>query len=218
VVLPRLADHDVESLARLLVEGGGRSLASCRRTATKALGYAFKHDAEGDVAWTDEALCHAELGAWARPLLLTLSPRIGLEIAERAPASDGAVRLLLRTIDGRLVESVIIPAEAGRDRARCTLCLSSQVGCARACAFCETGAHGLERQLSAAEIVDQVRLCRRLAPERPLSNIVFMGMGEPFDNLRSVSRAIEHGGDRRQDRRVLRHHARRARHQPARPR
>src|SRR5262249_5256494 len=90
---------------------------------------------------------------------------------------------------------VIIPGPA-----RTTLCVSSQAGCARACTFCETGRLGLERQLDAAEIVDQVRLAaalwQRRSAERhgcgapPLPNIVFMGMGEPFDTLPVVLRSI----------------------------
>jgi 23S rRNA (adenine2503-C2)-methyltransferase len=112
---------------------------------------------------------------------------------------------LLRARDGALIESVIIPAHAGRDSARTTLCISSQVGCARACSFCETGQLGLLRQLSAAEIIDQFRLAAEMLRDegaRPtdrraasagtarVSNVVFMGMGEPFDNLREVTRAI----------------------------
>jgi 23S rRNA (adenine2503-C2)-methyltransferase len=174
----------------------------------------------------------AEVGSWARPSLLELDPRPRLVVQERAPSEDGTLRLLLRASDGALVESVIIPAEAGRDRARCTLCISSQVGCARACTFCETGVSGLSRQLTAAEIVDQYRLARRMcepdaespptdrrvsdapssrhhhgahdtpgrkprAAERPISNVVFMGMGEPFDNLREVTRAIALLSDQR---------------------
>lgn len=81
--------------------------------------------------------------------------------------------------------------------ARTTLCVSSQVGCARACAFCETGRLGLARQLAAGEIVDQVRIAQALALAEgqarrgaPLRNLVFMGMGEPFDNLGEVLKAI----------------------------
>jgi 23S rRNA (adenine2503-C2)-methyltransferase len=211
----RLVDHDVVSLGRWLAlctagRGGnaGPSPAQQKRgerAAAKALRHALALDERRDAPWSDAALSGAGIGRWARGHLLELSPGIGLEVAERAPSGDGSERLLLRAQDGALIESVIIPAEEGRDRARTTLCLSSQVGCARACTFCETGVQGLERQLTAGEIVDQLRLARRLCAsgDRPvdrrgglagsgaaISNVVFMGMGEPFDNLREVVRAI----------------------------
>ena len=117
---------------------------------------------------------------------------------ERGP-QDATLRLHLEALDQldddekatvvALVESVLIPGPG-----RTTLCISSQVGCARACAFCETGRLGLERQLAAGEIIDQVRLARAIFHEAggapPLSNLVFMGMGEPFDNLPEVLRAL----------------------------
>jgi 23S rRNA (adenine2503-C2)-methyltransferase len=126
------------------------------------------------------------IGAWAHGALLQLDPDVSLSIAEIAPSADETLRLVLRARDGALVEAVVIPGPA-----RTTLCLSSQVGCARACTFCETGRLGLERQLSAGEIVDQVRIARALwNGAQPLQNLVFMGMGEPFDNLGEVLRAI----------------------------
>ena len=104
---------------------------------------------------TTALLAAASVGAWARPALLELDPSLSLEIAEEAPSADDTVRLALRARDGALVETVIIPGPS-----RATLCVSSQVGCARACTFCETGRHGLDRQLEAGEIVDQVRIAR----------------------------------------------------------
>jgi 23S rRNA (adenine2503-C2)-methyltransferase len=89
------------------------------------------------------------------------------------------------------VEAVIIPGPA-----RTTLCVSSQVGCARACTFCETGLLVLVRQLSAGEIIDQVRLAQQVFASRVaagasrIGNLIFMGMGEPFDKLAEVTRAI----------------------------
>ena len=110
-------------------------------------------------------------------------------MATEAPAADGAVRLVLRARDGALLETVILPGPG-----RTTACVSSQVGCARGCCFCETGHLGLTRQLEAGEIIDQVRLARArtraLTAPPPLSNLVFMGMGEPLDNLPEVARAI----------------------------
>lgn len=180
-----LASHDAESLATWLSRRGTASAA--RSVAAKVLRYAFA--GVRTPPWDDEALRGLDIGAWARPALLELDPTPALEIAERAASADGTIRLLLRARDGALVETVLIPGPA-----RTTLCVSSQVGCARACSFCETGRLGLARQLSAGEIVDQVRLARSVwqaaAGEPPLSNLVFMGMGEPFDNLAAVLRAL----------------------------
>ena len=186
-----VSSHDGSSLAALLERAGGTE-SSARSAAGKVLRYLFGSDAEalGDApAWTSQALADLEVGAWARPALLDLDPSLSLEVAEEAPSADETVRLLLRARDGALVEAVLIPGPS-----RTTLCISSQVGCARACSFCETGRLGLARQMSAGEIVDQVRIARRLLRAKPglppLQNLVFMGMGEPFDNLAEVLRAI----------------------------
>ena len=109
-------------------------------------------------------------------------------------------KALHRLADGALVESVLMryPAREGR-RERNTLCISSQAGCAVGCPFCATGELGFERDLSTAEIVDQVRhAARRLAHEGGhLTNIVFMGMGEPLLNLDRVLAAVDALNDRR---------------------
>jgi 23S rRNA (adenine2503-C2)-methyltransferase len=190
-----LASHDAASLGALLGRVRG-SAAPAASVAGKALRHAFARPEP--TAWSDAALAEIGVGAWARAALLELDPSPSLEIAEEALAEDGTVRLGLRAADGAFVESVIIPGPA-----RTTVCISSQVGCARACTFCETGRLGLMRQMSSAEIVDQVRLARAVWSRRvasqttgrdggaaPLQNIVFMGMGEPFDNLAEVLRAI----------------------------
>jgi 23S rRNA (adenine2503-C2)-methyltransferase len=109
-----------------------------------------------------------------------------LELAEHTRSVDGTVKLLLRALDGAVLEAVLIPEEQ-----RMTLCVSTQVGCPLACSFCATGALGFERNLSTAEIVDQ--LCRArelLTEEQRITNVVFMGMGEPLLNLPAVSEAI----------------------------
>ncbi len=108
-----------------------------------------------------------------------------LEIADRQAASDGTEKFALRTRDGHLIESVFIPA-----RERVTVCVSSQIGCAIGCSFCATGQQGLVRSLTAGEIVAQVvRLQHAHAPAR-VSNVVFMGMGEPLANYDAVLRAV----------------------------
>ena len=108
-----------------------------------------------------------------------------LEVASVERSSDGTMKAALSTRDGAVLEAVAIPEDD-----RTTLCVSTQVGCPLACSFCATGALGLERNLSAAEIVDQLCRMRELLPERRITNVVFMGMGEPLLNLPAVVEAI----------------------------
>jgi 23S rRNA (adenine2503-C2)-methyltransferase len=110
--------------------------------------------------------------------------------------SDGGLteKALHRLADGALVESVLMHYPArGAQRERHTLCISSQAGCAVGCPFCATGELGFTRDLETAEIVDQVRsAARRLTPDgKRLTNVVFMGMGEPLLNLDRVLEAVD---------------------------
>jgi 23S rRNA (adenine2503-C2)-methyltransferase len=95
-------------------------------------------------------------------------------------AFDGATKLLFRTSAGLLIETVVLRIATGRT----TLCVSSQVGCAAACDFCATGKMGIARNLTPAEILDQLVQARQIAAAegRAIRNLVFMGMGEPFHN------------------------------------
>ena len=116
--------------------------------------------------------------------------------------SDGGLteKALHRLADGALVESVLMHYPArGRQRERHTLCISSQAGCAVGCPFCATGELGFTRDLETAEIVDQVRhAARRLATDgKRLTNVVFMGMGEPLLNLDRVLESVDALNDRR---------------------
>lgn len=123
----------------------------------------------------------------------TLASAIALEapkIVEEQRAEDGTAKFRYLLADGREVEGVFIP-----ERDRRTLCVSTQVGCGLGCAFCATATMGLLRNLTAGEIVGQVEASiRRLrAPglRRPVTNVVFMGMGEPLANLDSVATAVQ---------------------------
>ena len=108
--------------------------------------------------------------------------------SERASQVDAFVKYLFTADDGAALESVRIPLEQA---GRFTVCVSSQVGCALACAFCATGRLGLRRNLEAWEIVEQVRLVReRLPPAGRVRGVVFQGMGEPLANLDRVLAAI----------------------------
>jgi 23S rRNA (adenine2503-C2)-methyltransferase len=110
-------------------------------------------------------------------------------IARQARDDDGTAKLLLDLAGGGSIETVLIPS-----RSRTTLCVSTQVGCARGCSFCLTATMGLARNLEAQEIVAQlfigIRAARALAMP-PLTNVVFMGMGEPLDNPSAVRTALE---------------------------
>ena len=110
------------------------------------------------------------------------------EIDAVSISRDGTAKHLWKLSGGEVVESVLIPA--GR---RLTLCISSQAGCALACRFCATGWSGFGRQLSPAEIVAQYRASARWALEKgigPVTNVVFMGMGEPLANRKAVFPAL----------------------------
>jgi 23S rRNA (adenine2503-C2)-methyltransferase len=131
----------------------------------------------------------APLGARWRTRIAERGLLPPLEAGEAQRAADGTTKFLIHLEDGEAVESVLIPSGE-----RTTLCVSSQVGCARACDFCRTGMMGLLRNLNAREILSQVFQGRRLAEDLgmpPLRNLVFMGMGEPLDNLKAVQRATE---------------------------
>jgi 23S rRNA (adenine2503-C2)-methyltransferase len=110
-------------------------------------------------------------------------PRLGL--ATRQTSSDGTEKFLFRLDDGEFIETVAIP-----EGSRLTLCISSQAGCALQCAFCATGAMGFTRNLQMFEIAGQLREMRLLAPPKQITNVVFMGMGEPLMNWKAVDPAL----------------------------
>ncbi|MGB9616344.1 MAG: 23S rRNA (adenine(2503)-C(2))-methyltransferase RlmN [Desulfomonilaceae bacterium] len=103
-----------------------------------------------------------------------------------ANSADGVKKFLMAMPDGEHIETVLIPSE-GYD----TLCVSTQVGCAMGCRICRTGALGFRRNLSAGEIVAQLNEVRRQEPERNITNVVFMGMGEPLANFDNTVAAIQ---------------------------
>jgi 23S rRNA (adenine2503-C2)-methyltransferase len=142
-------------------------------------------------------------------LPLTLRGRLAEALAPpprlvRHTTADGGLthKILLEHADGEAVESVLMlyPRSAGRRHARATVCISTQAGCAMACPFCATGQAGLRRQLSFGEVARQVTVMQRLladgtvavpgAPEH-VTNVVFMGMGEPLSNLAVTARTVE---------------------------
>jgi 23S rRNA (adenine2503-C2)-methyltransferase len=127
----------------------------------------------------------------------TLRSQLAVEFDWRLPvvdtllhSADQSEKILLKTHDNLFTECVLMPSEK-----RVTLCVSSQVGCRMACTFCQTGKMGLTRNLSRGEILAQIVIAnRRLlerGEERRVTNIVFMGMGEPLDNFEEVVAACE---------------------------
>jgi 23S rRNA (adenine2503-C2)-methyltransferase len=113
----------------------------------------------------------------------------GLEIADRQKSSDRTIKSAFKMYDGSVVEGVLIPTAS-----RMTACISSQIGCSLTCKFCATGKMKLLRNLDAGEIVDQVVAIRKMSEDEygiPLSNIVYMGMGEPLLNYKNVLRSID---------------------------
>jgi 23S rRNA (adenine2503-C2)-methyltransferase len=127
---------------------------------------------------------------WAEPQAIPLIQKMIEATDFTLPTMSGVreegetVKFLLKFADSLESESVLIPMEAGN-----TLCISSQVGCRMGCAFCETGKMGLIRHLNSAEIVAQL-FWARFVLAKNVRNVVFMGMGEPFDNYEAVMQAI----------------------------
>jgi len=124
-----------------------------------------------------------------RDFRATLAARATVELPEverRTPSQDGSHKLVLRYPDGARVQAVLMP-----DGDRLTLCVSTQVGCGFGCAFCYTGTMGLERNLSAGEIVAQVLVARHgLGPGERITHIVYMGMGEPLANYTATVKSL----------------------------
>lgn len=187
---PRLADGplglDRAALAAVLGELGVPARQARMRTS-QLWGWLYKRGAGSFEEMSDlPAGLRADLAArlpWRRPT-----------VSDEQVSSDGTIKWLVRLADGREVEAVYIP-----EPERGSLCVSTQVGCTLSCAFCHTGTMKLVRNLTAAEIVEQVRLARdRLADwdergPRRLTNIIVMGMGEPlfnWDNLKAALRLV----------------------------
>ena len=135
--------------------------------------------------WRADVTRFADIKGLPRELAERLDAEGPLQPAtehQRQESTDGTVKSLLRLHDGKLVECVSIPTSD-----RHTICVSSQVGCAVGCTFCASGQNGVERDLTAGEIVWQVMHHHR---RRPVTNLVFMGSGEPLFNYDNVLAAI----------------------------
>jgi 23S rRNA (adenine2503-C2)-methyltransferase len=169
----RIKDHSIESLRERLAEAGERPYR-----AEQIAAWLYQRGVEDPARMTD-------LGHDLRARLAGEWALSALEVERIDRSRDGTTKAALLARDGARIESVLIPEDE-----RLTLCVSTQVGCSMACTFCATGFMGFRRNLDTSEIVDQVCRMRALAPEgRPITNIVFMGMGEPLLNLDAVVEA-----------------------------
>src|SRR5262245_1421569 len=166
-------------LERPALETALRELGREPFRARQVFRWVYKHGVTDVEAMTD----------LPRELRASLGTRFVVELpalAHRETSADGTEKFLLRLADGRHVESVYIP-----DTPAQTFCISTQVGCAMACAFCLTGRMGLVRNLTAGEIVGQVRvLAHALGFAGTTFNIVLMGMGEPLHNYDETMKAL----------------------------
>ena len=170
-----LKDHARPALREIFAQEG---ISAYR--AEQVLGWLYGRGVDDLHAMTD-------LPAPLRESLAECWSSRALEDRETLTSEDGSKKLALEAEDGSLLEAVLIPEER-----RNTLCVSTQVGCPLACSFCATGKMGLKRNLRVSEIVDQLMRAKEvLSPEETISNVVFMGMGEPLLNLAAVRESIE---------------------------
>src|SRR5216110_3097862 len=178
---------DLTNLERAALEEALERRSHKRFHARQIFRWIYKRGVTDVAAMTD--LSRELRAALARDFTLATPA-----IVAREQSSDGTEKFLLRLADGRQLESIFIP-----DTPSMTFCISTQVGCAMACAFCLTGKMGLVRNLTAGEIAGQVRvLARALDMLDRKFNIVLMGMGEPLHNYDETMRALrmlndEHG-------------------------
>jgi 23S rRNA (adenine2503-C2)-methyltransferase len=171
---PNLKDHGREALREIFT---GAALPAYRADQVLSWIYARSVDRIEDMTDLPAPLRERLVAEWDLQALTTRAVQRSI---------DGTRKLSLVTIDGHTIEAVLIPEEN-----RNTLCVSTQVGCPLACSFCATGALGLTRNLRVSEIVDQVMIARSaLDPDETLTNVVFMGMGEPLLNLPAVAESI----------------------------
>lgn len=163
------------------------------RTWAVGLGLpAFRGQQIFDALWKPSTLTWADIKGLPRDLVERLEaagPLAPGHEESRQESTDGTVKSLLKMRDGRLVECVSIPTDD-----RHTVCVSSQVGCAVGCTFCASGLNGVERDLTAGEIAYQVLHHWR---RRPVTNVVFMGSGEPLFNYDHLIKAIRVLGEER---------------------
>ena len=168
-------DLSLSELADWFVERGEKSFR-----AKQILKWVYLHQADSFEEMTD---VRTDL----RSTLADFFTISRLPVKNIQTSADGSQKYVLELRDGQIIESVLMP-----EKDHSTLCVSTQIGCAMACRFCRTAALGFRRNLTAGEIIAQVRDAKQLAPPSlPLTNVVFMGMGEPLANIDNVLLAIK---------------------------
>jgi 23S rRNA (adenine2503-C2)-methyltransferase len=164
----------------------GKTLAELQEVAKEMKMPAFTAKQMADWLYKKQVFTIDEMSNLSKKHRELLSEKY--EIGLRKPTSfqeskDGTKKYLYTTVFGKFVETAYIP-----DKERKTLCVSSQVGCKMGCIFCMTGRQGLQGNLTAGEILNQLK---SLPEGEDISNIVYMGMGEPFDNIEEVIKSVE---------------------------
>lgn len=152
------------------------ALGMPRYTASQVANWMYQKDISDFSQMSNISAAHRQL--LSQNYILGLSDPVKVQTSV-----DGTKKYLYRSLNGKFIESAYIP-----EGKRHTLCVSSQVGCKMGCLFCLTGKQGFQGNLSAGEIINQIR---SLPERQQLTNIVYMGMGEPFDNLQNVMQSLE---------------------------
>jgi 23S rRNA (adenine2503-C2)-methyltransferase len=171
---PALVEMSLDELQRWLVQRGQPAWR-----AQQIRHHVFHRGVTTYAAMTDLPLALRQILSADLPLF-TSTPVV------HSRSNDGTQKLLLRLKDQRWIECVMIP-----DQNRVTACMSTQVGCGMGCVFCASGLNGLERNLSVAEMLEQLVQLRACAAQQRLTHIVVMGMGEPLANLDNLLKVLE---------------------------
>jgi 23S rRNA (adenine2503-C2)-methyltransferase len=189
---PRILDQTCPQLKELVVSLGGPAYR-----ADQLLKWIYPKLASSYMEMSDLPLSWREKLA-SETTLFTLTP-----LDERKSVDGQTLKMLFRLADGKTIESTLMSYDqSGAARERRTVCISTQVGCALGCGFCATGQQGFERNLRPGEILEQVLYLARMVKggkqlsaaeysRRPVTNVVFMGMGEPLANYENLWQAIE---------------------------
>jgi len=181
----------------------GRTLTALEEFALSIGEQRYRGKQLFDWLYAKEASSFEEMSSLSKSLRENLSSNARIEslklIDQQKSKSDGTTKFLFELEDGKRIESVLIPprtafagaqAIAEEEQKRLTLCVSTQVGCALDCTFCATASMGMSRNLSAGEIVDQLLQVKKISGKR-ITNLVYMGMGEPLMNYENVMDSAE---------------------------
>ncbi len=167
-----------------------REIGEPRYRAQQIFRRLYAADAEVRVA---EFAAMSELPRALREKLTETAQLRALELVRLQESTDGTKKFLFRLVDGREIETVLIPSEIVEENGepkRLTICVSTQVGCPLNCQFCATASLKLKRNLTTGEILDQFLTAQQYST-KPITNLVFMGMGEPMLNYDNVMKAVQ---------------------------